>query len=37
VYTRAAADPSCVDRDSRVVYRYIGGNEQWAGRDASKM
>lgn len=37
VYTRAAADPECVDRDSRVVYRYIGGNEEWPGRDAGKM
>ncbi|BEI88137.1 uncharacterized protein CcaverHIS019_0108550 [Cutaneotrichosporon cavernicola] len=37
VYTGAAADPACVDRDSRVVYRYIGGNEEWMGRNASKM
>lgn len=37
VYTQAAADPSCVDRDSRVVYRYIGGKEDWLGRDAGKM
>lgn len=29
VYTKASADPRCVDRDSRVVYRYIGGNEDW--------
>ncbi|EIM85371.1 uncharacterized protein STEHIDRAFT_59594 [Stereum hirsutum FP-91666 SS1] len=27
VYTGAANDPRCVDRDSRVVYRYLGGNE----------
>ncbi|KLT39533.1 hypothetical protein CC85DRAFT_288450 [Cutaneotrichosporon oleaginosum] len=29
VYTRASADPNCVDRDSRVVYRFIGGDENW--------
>lgn len=27
VYTGAANDPKCVDRDSRVVYRYLGGKE----------
>ena len=29
VYTAAAQDPDCVDLDSRVVFRYIGGNEEW--------
>ncbi len=29
VYTEASADPNCVDRDSRVVYRFIGGKEDW--------
>lgn len=29
VYTGAANDPKCVDRDSRVVFRYIGGKETW--------
>lgn len=29
VYTRASEDPNCVDRDSRVVYRFIGGQEDW--------
>lgn len=29
VYTQASADPNCVNRDSRVVYRFIGGNEDW--------
>jgi len=32
VYTAAAANPQCVDRDSRVVYRYIGGVEDWEGK-----
>lgn len=29
VYTSAMNDPSCKDLDSRVVYRYLGGNENW--------
>lgn len=28
-YTGAMNDPRCRDLDSRVVYRYLGGNEQW--------
>jgi len=28
-YTDASNDPRCRDLDSRVVYRYIGGNEDW--------
>ncbi|VUC37332.1 unnamed protein product [Clonostachys rosea] len=29
VYAGAARDPNCRDLDSRVVFRYIGGNEEW--------
>ncbi|KAK1922511.1 NAD binding domain of 6-phosphogluconate dehydrogenase-domain-containing protein [Papiliotrema laurentii] len=29
VYSGATEDPNCVDRDSRVVFRYIGGREKW--------
>lgn len=29
VYSKASEDPACVDRDSRVVYRFIGGKEDW--------
>lgn len=29
-YQAASNDPECVDRDSRVVFRYIGGDENWA-------
>lgn len=28
-YDGAARDPRCQDLDSRVVYRYLGGNEEW--------
>ncbi|KAF1917643.1 NAD binding domain of 6-phosphogluconate dehydrogenase-domain-containing protein [Ampelomyces quisqualis] len=28
-YDRAANDPRCRDLDSRVVYRYLGGQEDW--------
>jgi 3-hydroxyisobutyrate dehydrogenase len=28
-YTDASEDPQCRDRDSRVVYRYLGGREDW--------
>ena len=28
-YDGASKDPRCVDLDSRVVYRYLGGNEDW--------
>ncbi|KAF2221516.1 NAD binding domain of 6-phosphogluconate dehydrogenase-domain-containing protein [Elsinoe ampelina] len=28
-YTQAMNDPNCKDLDSRVVYRYLGGNENW--------
>lgn len=32
VYTGASNDPKCRDLDSRVVFRYIGGDENWASR-----
>lgn len=28
-YNDACADPRCAGLDSRVVYRYLGGNENW--------
>lgn len=28
-YDGASKDPKCRDLDSRVVYRYLGGNEDW--------
>ncbi|KAH8778584.1 NAD binding domain of 6-phosphogluconate dehydrogenase-domain-containing protein [Diaporthe sp. PMI_573] len=28
-YTEASADPRCRDLDSRVVYRFLGGDEDW--------
>jgi 3-hydroxyisobutyrate dehydrogenase-like beta-hydroxyacid dehydrogenase len=31
-YTEASQDPRCQDLDSRVVYRYIGGDEEWEKR-----
>ena len=31
-YTDASEDPDCRDRDSRVVFRYIGGDEEWAAK-----
>ncbi|KAJ5817117.1 NAD binding domain of 6-phosphogluconate dehydrogenase-domain-containing protein [Penicillium robsamsonii] len=31
-YTAAAEDPNCRGRDSRVVYRFIGGDEKWRAR-----
>jgi 3-hydroxyisobutyrate dehydrogenase len=32
VYTSAMKDPRCKDLDSRVVYRYLGGDENWEER-----
>lgn len=32
IYTAASADPRCVDLDSRVVFRYLGGDENWKCR-----
>jgi len=29
VYTKTMNDPKCKDLDSRVVYRYLGGDENW--------
>lgn len=29
-FTAASNDPQCRDRDSRVVFRWIGGDEDWA-------
>jgi len=37
VYERASQDEACRDRDSRVVFRYIGGDEDWKEKLASKM
>lgn len=34
VYSAASDAPDCKDLDSRVVFRYIGGNENWEKRDA---
>lgn len=31
-YEAASNDPECFDRDSRVIFRYIGGDENWAQR-----
>lgn len=33
-YAEANQDPRCQDLDSRVVYRYIGGDEEWEERYA---
>ncbi|KAK6072215.1 3-hydroxyisobutyrate dehydrogenase [Seiridium cupressi] len=33
VYQAASEDPNCRDRDSRVVFRYLGGNEDWSKSD----
>lgn len=35
VYSTAVDDPKCYDLDSRVVFRFIGGNENWAEPSAS--
>jgi 3-hydroxyisobutyrate dehydrogenase-like beta-hydroxyacid dehydrogenase len=32
-YTAASEDPNCRDRDSRVVYRWLGGREDLIKRD----
>lgn len=31
-YQAASNDPECFDRDSRVIFRYFGGDENWAQR-----
>ena len=28
-YDQASKQPNCVDLDSRVVYRFLGGDENW--------
>jgi 3-hydroxyisobutyrate dehydrogenase len=37
-YVDASNDPNCRDKDSRVVFRFLGGDEDWAARygNASK-
>lgn len=35
-YEDAANDPRCRDLDSRVVYRYLGGVEDWEGREEAE-
>lgn len=32
IYEAACRDERCVDLDSRVVYRFLGGEEDWEGR-----
>ncbi|KAJ5377197.1 uncharacterized protein N7496_004606 [Penicillium cataractarum] len=32
VYDGASVDEACRNRDSRVIFRYIGGNEDWKDR-----
>lgn len=32
VYENASNDPKCRDLDSRVVFRYLGGDEDWASK-----
>jgi len=36
VYSEASKDPNCVDKDSRVVFRFLGGNEKWQSGAAPK-
>ena len=31
-YVDTSEDPNCQDKDSRVVFRYLGGDEAWATR-----
>ncbi|KAF2399946.1 hypothetical protein EJ06DRAFT_530729 [Trichodelitschia bisporula] len=35
VYTETMNDPRCKDLDSRVVFRYLGGDEDWEKKDRS--
>lgn len=35
-YTDAMNDPKCKDLDSRVVFRYLGGDENWDGKQAER-
>lgn len=36
-YDGASKDDRCRDLDSRVVYRYLGGNEEWQGKDRYEL
>lgn len=36
-YVKASEDPKCRDRDSRVVFRYLGGDEDWAKKVKIEM
>jgi len=36
VYTSTMNDPRCKDLDSRVVYRYLGGDETWEDKFRAK-
>lgn len=33
IYDGASKDPNCRDLDSRVVYRYLGGSEDWSSTE----
>lgn len=33
VYEGASRDEGCKGLDSRVVYRYLGGEEEWKGKE----
>jgi len=35
-YTKAMEDPRCKDLDSRVVYRYLDGQEDWEEKQSSR-
>jgi len=35
-YEGASGDPRCAGRDSRVVYRYLGGEEEWEGKEGKE-
>ena len=36
VYEAAANDPRCRDLDARVVYRWLGGDEEWEAKGKGK-
>lgn len=35
MYTDASKDTNCKNKDSRVVFRYLAGDEDWAERFSS--
>ena len=37
VYDEASRDPRCEGRDSRVIYRYLGGDEEWSKKFPGKL